>query len=694
MSDYQEDFPRSVESYIKHGMWDHVINDLSYMFDPEDSLEVRRILINNKDGMVKALLEMIRDYSNSDSLDDLDYVFTNLMPVLDGLRLGWPELKIIKKSWWKEATERMNREDMDDELDEAARVSNMLSKRWTKIADRGIDDTRATSDISHIRYMSDSLLSSGAPASVVDEILRMNIDVVAHALKNDLESGRVDNAIWATTFIKDRFPGAYKMIIPLMNDASAVIAKRINKHLDAGNLHDAAGWISRMIKAGMDPETIRELKSKIGPRMLDTIKKNITADGFTYQVTNGLESMEQIGYKLSLGTGKMRQRLVDDFRKALVTSGLTQGAHYGALGKNPNTMIKVAIKYGGQDTINLLKDVIEEEKATVLRQILSLFRTNSAYSIYPAVTTLRHFGFKWPELDVIEKSLKSLGSNLEENDDNDIDEYGQAWRDRLEAEEHLREMVHNLRNPLDHDLVALNLADIGYLDVELTLPESVRNLINANKDVVVKSILVDISNLPNSGRMLKAVLALDNMGFNWSELDAVVKSLTSKSEPIDEGSTGYDREESGRISVIRQKLWHNLPDGNYWTIGSVVEDMMRMQINRRNAYDVLEEFKADIIEMEEKLLSDDNGMAAVQAGLSNMRRLVEFGVDWPELTDIFERHKMTIMRATLREMQMYNRTDYDDEPPVLYADLRYMGVNWPELDIIKRSLLSNGGKNV
>lgn len=688
VTDYRDEndtFMLRLKRYITTGLWDHVINDLAFDFDGEHISEVRRLLTDNKHHVIKAMLELIKELSKQEGYDDLDYVMSNLMPVLDDIGLDWPEIRVIRNSIWKEARERMLREP-DDDLNESAKVSNMLSKRWTKIADRGIDDTRSSGDISHIRYMCDSLLSSGAPASTVDEILRMNIDVVLHALKNDLEIGKIDNAIWATTFIKDRFPGAYKMIIPIMNDALTVIAKRIDKHLDAGNLYDAAEWINRMIKAGMDPVTIRELKSKIGPRMLDTIKKGITADGFTYQVTNGLESMEQIGYKPSLGTGKIRQRLVDDFRKALVTSGLTQGAHYGALGKNPNTLIKIAIKYGGQDTINLLKDVIEEEKATVLRQILALFRTNSAYSIYPAVTTLRHFGFKWPELDIIEKSLKSLGSNLEE--DEELDNYGRAWRANLEFGEHLQSLEYDLRIPDNWEILALTLEDIGHLDVEQVLPPRSRKLIEDNKKSIIRSILFNIKEIQNPKRMAKAVLALNNMGFNWPELDVIWKSLESTSESIEEEYN--DRDDDGRMSVIKQQLWHNLPDGNYWTIGKVVEDMMRMQINRRKAYDMLDGFKEDIIEMEEKLLSDDDGMAAVQAGLSNMRRLVEFGVDWPELTDLLERNRTTIMRATLREMLTYNRTDYGNEPPVLYADLRYMGVNWSDLDIVEKSIKSNG----
>ena len=683
VTDYRDEndmFMSRLKLYMKTGLWDHVINDLAFNFDGEDIPEVRRLLTDNKHHVIKAMLELVKELSKQEGYDDLDYVMSNLMPVLDDIGLDWPEIRVIRNSVWKESRERMLREP-NDELDEAAKVSNMLSKRWTKIADRGIDNTRQSGDISHIRYMCDALLSSGAPVSTVDEILRMNIDVVAHALQHDLERGAVDNAIWATSFIKDRFPGAYKMIIPMMNGASDVIAKRIEKMLNLDNLYEAAGLISRMIKAGMDPETIRSLKSKVGPKMLESIKKIVASHGFNHSVIDGLESMEQIGYKTTLGTGKIRQRLVDDFREALVNAGLTQGGYYyGQARMDPNSLIKVAIKYGGHDTINMLKDVIEDEKSTVLKQILSLFRTNSVYSIYPAVTTLRHFGFKWPELDIIEKSLKNLGE-LREDDEPGIDDYGRVWRDTLEFNEHLQTLLYDLRKPENWEMLALTLEDMGYLNIEQVLPPRAKKLIEDNKANVIRSILANIKEMQKPKRMLKAVLALNNMGVNWPELDMIYKSLHSDSLRED----GAPLTVHYAVERARDELQNQVLDGNYWTIGRVISDLKREGLSHSNIRAILDDYKDNILARENSLLQDAN--IAVHAGLANMVDLRSIGIEWPELNDILEHNKEWIMKSVLHEVAyQYNKTMYEGKPPVMYGHLRTIGVNWPELDIIKRSV--------
>lgn len=395
-------FTDNLMDKIDRKQWESVFHDMAFRYEGFNSARIRKLLNANKHGMVKGLLEMLSRYGNKGHMEDLDYIFSNLMPVLEGLKLGWSELEVIKKSWWKDAQKRLN---ADDDLDEAAKVSNMTPKRWQNIADRGVDTTRQNGHSAEMRYMADSLLSNGAPVSAVDELLMLNIEVLTHVIKKELESGYIDNA-FATMGFMQRFEKTHQTLVGLTNDHLGSIKKGMLRMLGYGDVASTVALLNRLKHVGIDPKLIKGLKAEVGPKIISVIKDMINNNGFGRHVFDAMAALESMGIKPSIGTGKIRDRLLSDFDKTLATAGMMTVGWQSE--SNANIFIKLAIRYGDADTLERMKGLIEKNKDQVIKTMLQAFRNKSEYNIYPALSSLQNLGFKWPELAIIDKSVKSM----------------------------------------------------------------------------------------------------------------------------------------------------------------------------------------------------------------------------------------------------------------------------------------------
>lgn len=396
-------FTDKLESRIYNNQMESLLHDLAFQYDGVNKVAIRKLLDANKKMVVRGMLQMISYFTNEHSMDDLDYIFTNLMPALDDIGLRWPELDAIKKSWKKDADMRMNRD--DDDIEEAAKVSNMTSKRWQKIADRGVDGTRQSGRSAEMRYMADSLLSSGAPNDAVDDLLMMNIDVLLHAIAGELESRHLNSAI-ATMGFMHRFNKTHKALMDLFNSKLENIKASMLKMLEYGNVVDMAHMLNSLIEAGISNAVIKGLRAELGPKVISVVKDKINMHGFNKGVFDALIALEKMKIKPSIGTGKLRDILLRDFNKTLASNGLMRIGWQSESGAN--MLIKIAVRYGDQDTLTRMKGLIEDNKTQVIKTMLMGFKNGSEYSVYPALTTLRNMGFKWPELDIIEKSIKSM----------------------------------------------------------------------------------------------------------------------------------------------------------------------------------------------------------------------------------------------------------------------------------------------
>lgn len=394
-------FTDKLKSRIYNNQIQSLLHDLAFQYDGINRTGIRKLLDANKKKVIKGILKLMIYHTNENIMEDLDYIFNNLMPVLDGLDLRWPELDAIKKSWQADAEERMNR----DDLNEAAKVSNMTPKRWQKIADHGVDSTRHTGRSMEMRYMVESLLSSGAPPAAVDDLLMMNIDVLTHAIVTEMQDGYLDSAFATMIFMK-RFDKTRRSLLSVFENNMDIVKKSMLKLLDYQDIVGSVGLLNSMRQLGIDEKMIKSLKADVGPKIIEAIKKKIGSHGFNRGVFDALSAMEYIGIKPSIGAGKIRDRLLSDFNQTLMANGMMAAGWQSE--SNANVFIKIAIRYGDADTLDKMKGIIEKNKDQVIRTMLQAFKRGSEYSIYPALSSLQNLGFKWPELAIIDKSIKSM----------------------------------------------------------------------------------------------------------------------------------------------------------------------------------------------------------------------------------------------------------------------------------------------
>lgn len=191
----------------------------------------------------------------------------------------------------------------------------------------------------------------------------------------------------------------------------------------------------------------------------------------------------------------------------------------------------------------------------------------------------------------------------------------------------------------------------------------------------------------------RAIDTLRFNGINWPELDTISRSLKADGENrnIGESDDWITPIHNQVIRHAERELLHDVPDGNYWTISRVIQDLKASDVPTEMTVRLLNKYKQDIMDMQEKLLADE--MVGVQAGLSNMVALLSVGIDWAELRRFIEDNKTSIMRTTLWDIAHSNEDMYqNDGMPILYGDLVKIGVNWPEMAVIKRSVDSSKQK--
>lgn len=102
--------------------------------------------------------------------------------------------------------------------------------------------------------------------------------------------------------------------------------------------------------------------------------------------------------------------------------------------------------------------------------------------------------------------------------------------------------------------------------------------------------------------------------------------------------------------------------------------------------DVLEPYKRDIIDYLKGLFvgSSDSYLPLYQAAL-----LFNAGVHWPDVVEIFEPHKESIIKRILMQIKYgYNKSDVISWLTALHA----IGIDWPELNAIEKSF--NAGKSI
>ena len=167
-------------------------------------------------------------------------------------------------------------------------------------------------------------------------------------------------------------------------------------------------------------------------------------------------------------------------------------------------------------------------------------------------------------------------------------------------------------------------------------------------------------------------------GLKWPEIETILASIRGETDTL--GHLNESSLAKAAVEEAKQMLWSQLPDGNWWTVGRALDNMIYAKVPMNEIFEVLDEYKRDILTQQNRLTQGEN--SEVLAGVSNLRRLRDIGAGWPEIDQMLTRNKRHIMRAALTEIKGYSTEDYGDELPHIYKNLKKLKVAWPEMAVI------------
>ena len=167
-------------------------------------------------------------------------------------------------------------------------------------------------------------------------------------------------------------------------------------------------------------------------------------------------------------------------------------------------------------------------------------------------------------------------------------------------------------------------------------------------------------------------------GLKWPEIETILASIRGETDTL--GHLNESSLAKAAVEEAKQMLWSQLPDGNWWTVGRALDNMIYAKVPHSEIFAVLDEYKEDILAQQNRLTQGEN--SEVLAGVSNLRRLRDIGAGWPEIDQMLTRNKRYIMRAALTEIKHYSTEEYGDELPHIYKNLKKLKVAWPEMAVI------------
>lgn len=361
-----------------------------------------------------------------------------------------------------------------------------------------------------------------------------------------------------------------------------------------------------------------------------------------------------------------------------------------------------------------LIDLMEKNKYKIIKFVLTQFKYAEYSRLGYSLDYLRSLNLKWPEIDVIAKSLDAVinpprTESLTEaepflyNNKQDFLRKLQIYLDAGYTETAINTLstvdvdtMPEIKTILDRhieDILRLMekffrsrdwatlIRMIGVVTrFGIEFPE-LDNFINNRKTYIIKKFIEDLKD-GVFGRTVFQITALQKGGITWPELAIIKKSAEHEhNKRIASRTDEAQRPKSlGRSVSARRKieLLTNLDHGEF--ILTTIEEIAKSRLNCSNCPElakVLNDTKATL------LLKFDSciGFKFFQKVKEAITALQKIGVNWPQLATFFEDRKKYLIKSILSDFRDLRIID------VLYAidQLKKAGIQWPELEVIKKS---------
>ena len=309
-------------------------------------------------------------------------------------------------------------------------------------------------------------------------------------------------------------------------------------------------------------------------------------------------------------------------------------------------------------TLPDISEKLEKYKTIILKDMFEDIKENGiGYEVIRAVQALRAMGVKWPELAAIEKSINAKGA-IREGFVNGMLAHLGGYQD-----EHNKFKSVKPDAAMDgKDLIRL-VYEFAKASLSVKLYRNIRKLLENNKKAIIKYLLVklhDQFNAPDPDDYLETdnfywfterFNDFKDIGINWPELATIEKSLTAKKNV-----------KEGIVQSVGKALKKNAPQ-------QIVHKLLARVEGAKTGGELL------------------NALGYIRVYEVNPKQVI------PIVVPIVEKAKPLIIKDILEELQsagtdMHGHSYYVSEwAKARIADLRRIGIDWPELRVIEKSVL-------
>jgi hypothetical protein len=285
---------------------------------------------------------------------------------------------------------------------------------------------------------------------------------------------------------------------------------------------------------------------------------------------------------------------------------------------------------------------IEQKKHIIIKNLLS----HISYQYYIStilghIEGLHHIGIHWPELDIIKRSANA------EKEQHNLNEADQSYLSRMRQSE-----INKVSRQIQDDNANGALSWAGNAGITIEIMPELGKFLELKKRTIIKTLLLHISDRYSSHFILGSIHRLHSIGIHWPELDTIERSAKAEKE----------RHELNESTDIKPYNEHG------------------------------PEAQKIIIKHLESCLGDTNEMPSAYYTDKALGLAYRYGItveQFPKLGKALEYHKAIIIKYMLESLKagFTNNSSYDLGYVLTRGnELRTVGINWEELNIIKRSI--------
>ena len=220
---------------------------------------------------------------------------------------------------------------------------------------------------------------------------------------------------------------------------------------------------------------------------------------------------------------------------------------------------------------------------------------------------------------------------------------------------------------------------------------AVKELVNSYKTDIVKGMLTLLSRPDNpflTDPRTSVQFNIDtvrDVGLEWPEFAIIERSINSKQlKENDYDDADYDDHNTPDIQGAKEYIQHVKTDFDQFgelPINGIMNDLeFRYNLDRDSVDQVLQPIKSDII----IYINTEFGKGgySIYGAIRRLDKLHRGGINWPEMYRMLDNQKHSIVKYILEQIKI-NVSGMIMEMAII---LTRMGVSWPELVVINRSI--------